>query len=406
MLDRFRQMFSQEEIEVHPGEAVGFFQERKDGELEDAREEAEKLRSDSLDSLEDLSKELQILREYDHELETVEAVTSNIARERERMLEGFEPPEDISDFYTELEDLVESLREMSRKEEAVVKEAGEAAGQVFRKVKGVEKQLERIGDYLDSDYRVLEQHSRLEELSKRREELLDQKSDLEEELREVDVKAARSELGEVKEQIQELESDPRQEEVRELQKEIDELEDEKKELRNGILSEASRMERGLKKLLYAVENHDLEMDERGREVLGSVKEGDVFQEPVEEVKSAVETAEELVEDAGLGDRQVRKFREAADELKDLDDVLQEIEGIESEIEEREEELGSYDLEEEMAELEREKSRIQKKVEKRSEERKDLKDDLDEVKGEIDRTVEDVEEILDEAVGADVELSGN
>ncbi|MFB6265950.1 MAG: hypothetical protein ABEI07_02590, partial [Candidatus Nanohaloarchaea archaeon] len=340
MLKRLLPGFGAEEVEIEPDEASKFFREERSGDIERAEERAGELRDQALESLEQLESELRSLQAYEHEMDTVEDVTTNVARERLRTIESFEPPRNVSDLHPDLKELVEEMRTMSQKEEAVVKEAGEAAGQVFSEVKSVEDRLEDIEEFLDSDYTVLRQRSRLEELEEDRKELLDRIRDLDQELERVDVESPRSELEGVEEDLAELERDTRREEMQELEEEIEELEDEKDELERQARSAASRMERGLKKLLYAAEHGDIELDEREKEVLGSVREGEPFEEPVEAVEESVETAAELVEEVDLGERQERKFRDAAEELSSLREVQERMEQVGSEIQRKEEELDS------------------------------------------------------------------
>ncbi len=407
MLDRIAALLSGPgEVAVHPGEAAAFHAEEHADSIATAEERAAALRQDALDEVDAVRDALDALESVDHDIQTVTDVTTNVARERRRAIESFDPPEDIAAFHDALSGMVDDWGQVTQKEQMVLDRAGDAVGDVFSRIADVEERVDTIATFLDTGYEVLARQDRLESLQDRYTELSERRAELSDEIDAIDLGDLREKSEAVQRELDDLADDPRHDEMAALREDIADLEAERDALASRVSGAASDMDRGLKKLLYAARNGDVSLPGPHLDPLQAVRDGRLLGADApapDDLADALAAARDRVDQVDLSDRQVRKFESAADTLQDLGTIRTDIQELEQQIQEKRDDLDGFSLAAERDELEREQQRIESRIQDRAATRKRLREEKREVAAEIDGVVDEMAEVLDGAVRASVRV---
>ena len=326
ILERLREFFSGSEkhVELEWRNASEEFRDRKSRELEKTREKSSELIEKTETLVEKLESDLEEIKDYsdDDDLNVVEDVAENFYRTRKNLTEKFDPSENIEQHYRDLDDFLEEFNDVSRKEGAVMKRVEKGSGNLPSRLEEIMNHRESIGEFLEDGYTVVkkmheiqgfedeirEKKQEIKEVSKRIENL--QESDLEEKLEKIDS------------QVQELHESEDWQEKESLEQELELLEDKRSQEEKKISRKVSKLERGLKKLVYSVENEG-ESFEGSLEKLKQLMDGNYRQ--IDDPKPDLENAAGLLDELGeLEDRQMEKFRETVAELDDFDSVMDEV----------------------------------------------------------------------------------
>lgn len=400
MLDRLRTLFQEppEEKSLPITRAVDHFEDAAAEQITAAEEQEDVLRADIQEALSDVENALQALEEYDHDNTRVADVTTNVAADRLRRINTFDVPDDPQQLFTALDTLIDDMRAVSRKEQAVLDHVDGPVKQVFRQVDDLEDHAEELEQFLDAEYSVVQARQELETLVDRWHRLREERDELEQELADIDIDAVRNDLRNVAQQLDDLADDPEQQEKEALEQDISDLEDRRDSLQQTVGSAASAMERGLKKLLYATRNGDVSLSHEHVQVLEAIRDGRVAQEftpPAADVEAAVDAALDAIDQIDLGDRQQQKFQDGADQLRDLEDIRSEMERIEEQIDEKQEALDALSIDDRRAELKQERKRLQRTLQDRRDKQQQLEERIDEKEQAIADVRHEIEELLND-----------
>lgn len=407
-LDRVKDVLSseEEEIELEPESAPEVFRERRSGELEKARSRAGELVEKTDNLLERLEEDLEEVKGYEDaaDLDVVEDVAENFYNTRKRLIENLDFSEDIEEHHEDLEDFLDEFNDVSRKEGAVMKRVQKGSGDLSGTLQELMDHREEVEDFLRNGFRPMKRLEHLEELGEEVEEIREEAERLEKELEEHDTEDIEQELEEIDQEISEIKESDEWREKENMEEQLHLLEDKRSEKEKEVRRKVSKLERGLKKLIYRIENKNQEFD--GDFVkLKALFNGNFrkLDSPFPELREAAEIldSEELLEE-----RQQEKFEKAVEELESFESDLEEIREFEEDIEKVEDKLEDLDLEEKRRELEKERRSVENRLEDKENEMEDLEDSVEDKERELEDKKQEIERKLDSYLKADVNVEGN
>lgn len=410
MLDRIRTLLSTPEVTVPVDEALDTFREAKQAELDAARAEADTFHDDIHAALDEVGAALTALESYEHPdgHSMATDVVQNVARDRRRLLNRFDPDPAPGPLYDRTGELIEEFQTLTQKEAAILQRAA-GVDAPFDAMKTVKQLHDTLGRFLSRDYEVLEQYDELQSLLDEHTALNDDLAALEQELDDIDTAPLRSRIEEKETELEQHRQHDDWETYEALQEKQDELAAAQRDVVSRVETAAGKMERGLKKLLYAVEHDDLSLPEEYVSVLKGVRSGDILPglwsgDTAEHVAAAAAAAVDALPDDLLGERQQQKFAAAAATLQDLPAMQEELADRRAEESEVADRLAEYSLEEQAASLEEELDALQQELQNAATRRSLLRDRREQKQEQRHDVKQRIADLLNEALRADVTLT--
>lgn len=347
-----------EDAEISWEEAPEFFEERKKRDIERAEERAEEMKQRTSELVEDIDEGLEAFNDYDdsENLKVVEDVAQNFYRTRKRLIENFDPSEDVEEHLEDLKEFVGDFNDVSRKEGEVMKYVRKDAPQLSDALDQLVEHRDEMDDFVETRYQNIVQLEKVREYVEEIEQAEEDLEEAEEELEGKDTRSIKQDIQDIEQKIDEVEDTEEWQELKTLEKEREELEKKRERKRKRIKNKASKMERGLKKIVYNVENEDLSF-EGDLDVLKKVRDEEIqeLSDPSEEI----EEAGEIVREKGLlGERQEEKFLDAAEFLEGFEERMQELEDLLKEKEDIEERIEGLEVDEKKDELKERKQKLE------------------------------------------------
>lgn len=396
---------SKEPLETEISKAAEKFKQKKETEMDAAEQKAEAIRSDVIQEFEDLEESLKELKEFEDEKDrqVINDVVDNIITDRIEMIEEFSFPDDPEGLYSELNDFITDFQSLTQKEAAVLEEAY-LQKKVSRTIGGLEDQRERLSGFLESEYNSVTNYEELTELLNKRDSLLDEIKELEEEIEQLEVEELTAEVDDIEQKLSDLENSSKWNDYEYLQGEVKQKKSERKQLISDIKTSLSKMERGLKKLIYQSKNGDASVGKVN--VLEKLrdKDTDYLLEDPEKTVEALEEARESLPDDLLNDKQKKKFLKSIEEVEDLPQKSKRIESLESEAEELEQQIEGHSVIEEKDELESERRSTQKKLREERDQRDALEKKTEETKSEVEETEDRIREVMEDSFDREVKIN--
>lgn len=404
ILQPVKNLFSQRTETVELGDTLEFYREEKKDEMKQAERKAEKLMDKTDELLHEIDEALEELKGYEHEkgIQTVEDVADNFYNSRKRMLDRFEPPRDIQDHTKEFGELVEEFNDVSRKEGEVLKFIENQSGDLPQLIEKMVNHREKLENFLENDYTAVTGYhkleDRLQEISDRQKEL----SELRDDLSTSEIKELKQRKKELEKKISSVEESTEwQEKIRKEEK-IEQLEEEKEQIITDLSREVSRIERPVKKLLYSVENDDVDFNADQEKLRKLLDRG--FYE-IEGLEQVLNETERVLEEEDIADRDKRrKFLDAKVELSNLEDKKYEVDNKEEQIQELQNELDQMTVTEKRNDLREEAKELRQKIERKEDELEKDKEEADRLAGEIKDLEDKVENDLNKYLDPEIELA--
>lgn len=404
LLNRIRDYFSDREEEVELENVLDFYRKENKEELDRAQRNAEKLMRETEELVEEFDNSLEELKGYEHEkgIQTVEDVADNFYKSRKKMVKRFDIGNDIEDHIENFSEFVETVNDVSRKEGEVLKFIEKQSGNLPSVIQKLVEHNEKLEEFKKNSYSAVRAEHKLEkllnEISERKQELSDLRDQLEGSEKE-DLVEKKDKL---EQRIDEVENSKEWREKNEREARIEKLEKEKEEIMSELSRQVSAVERPVKKLLYSVENEDLEFeaDEGKLEKMLDRK----FHE-IEGLEKVLDEAEDKMKENDIADRGKRKkFLKAKTELSDLEEKKYNVDQKEKEIEEIRSELDEMTIVSKKEDLKREAEQLRKKIEEKEAEMEEKKREADRLSGEIRDLENKIEDLLNDNLGIQVELA--
>jgi chromosome segregation ATPase len=405
IIEKAKSFFSSDdrELKVRLEEAAEKFREERISEIDSDREEAEELMEQTEEILERVKDDLEEIKDYEDndDIEAVEDVAENFYQSRKRLIEGFELPKDIREHWEEFEDFLEDFNDVSRKEGAVMKRVQKGSGRLSDSIVELMDHKERLEEFVEEDYRSVRQLETIEEMQQNIQELEEELEELREEFESVDADEMDDRIEELEENIEEFQQSEEWQKKENLEEELELLEEKRDEREAELRRKISKLERGLKKLIYSIENDGQEFE--GDFVTLKAFFNDNYRKVDSPFPELEEASEILEEEDMLDERQLEKFQEAVQDLKNFQSDVEEIEEFEEDIEKVEEKLDEIDLEDKRKRLEKERKSVQEKLENKQQRMEDLRDRIEEKEWEIENSRKELEKMMNQYLEPEIKL---
>lgn len=405
VLDKIREKFSpkEEELEIYWNEAEEVFRERKEGQIETAKDGAEELMERTEKLVQQLEDDMEEIKDYKDrdDLDVVEDVAESFYQSRKNLVDEFSSSENIKEHHEDLKDFLNKFNDVSRKQGAVLQRIEKDSGRLSSTLDRILDHQEEIERFLDNKHSSVKNLERVSQISGRIQDLNQEIGELKKDLSSNEIEPLKSDISNLDDELEQLRQSSEWRKKEDLEGELEDLKQEKKELENGISNEVSQLERGLKKLIYNVENEGTEFEND----LGKLK--NLRDEDFEEVENPSSELSEAVEvlkgEELLSDRQFEKFQKSAEALSDFDKRMLEIEDYAENIEDVQKELSDLQIGDEIDSLEQRKERLNSDLEEKKNKREDKKNQLEKLHRRADRTYEELEKALNEYLNADIDI---
>ncbi|MFP4229636.1 MAG: hypothetical protein ACLFRK_00670, partial [Candidatus Nanohaloarchaea archaeon] len=201
-----------------------------------------------------------------------------------------------------------------------------------------------------------------------------------------------------KHEIEEFKTGEEFEEFKSLQQELENLQQEKESIREGLQINVSKMERGLKKLIYGAEHSELSLKNiEALKLLRDQKIDEILEKP-----GKVEAALPQLEEKGeISELQRGKLLQASGELENLSEKAGKIEGLEQEVEKLEARVDGHEATSRLEELESEREKLEEKLVEEKRRREELKQEEERLEDDIDGLEASVRSIFESSFDRDV-----
>jgi len=404
--DRVLEFFSNEEdVEASLNDADEVFKSRKKRKIEKAQRKADDLIDETDQILDELKSSLEELKEYEDsdDIQAVEDVAENFYRSRKNLIEDFESSEDIEEHFETLDTFVEEFNDVSRKEGVVMQRVEQSSGVLSERINEIVEHRDRIDDLLEQEYGHVTQLEIVRNSLDKIENLEEEKDGLKNSIESTEDKidSLEDKIKSKEQKIDDLKSGEAWERRENLLGKLDYLKSKRDNQRKKISSNVSELERGLKKLLYKVDNSDT-VFEGDLDKLRELKEGEFasVSDPFDELEEALSL---ILEEDLLDDRQLGKFEDAVEKFDTFEEDRRELEEYEKEIENKKEEFKDFEIGEEKKDLENEIENRKKELEKRKDDLQDMKERNKEKEEEIVNEIKELESFMEKALNVDVSL---
>lgn len=404
--DRVLELFSnKEDVEASLKEADQVFESRKKRKIEKAQRKADELIDETDQILDDLKDSLEELKEYEDsdDIQAVEDVAENFYRSRKKLIEDFEASEDFQEHFEALDSFVEEFNDVSRKEGVVMQRVEQSSGVLSEKISEVVEHRDRISELLEEEFGVVTQLEIVRNSLDKIENLEEDKDEIRESIESTEDKidSIEDEIDEKEKKLEDLKSGEAWKKREDIIGKLDYLKSKRDDQKKKISSNVSELERGLKKLLYEIDNSDTVFEgDLGK--LRELKEGEFasVSDPSDELKEALSL---IREENLLDDRQLGKFEDAVEKFDTFEGDKRELEEYEKEIENKKEEFKDFEIGEEKKDLENEIENRKKELEKKKDDLQDMKERRKEKEEEIVNEIKELESFMERSLGVDVSL---
>lgn len=397
-----RKFFGSEELTVEYSEAPEIYRERKLREIEIAESRAETLKERTQELLEELKKDLGEMREYtdDEGLKVVDDVAEDFAQSQKLTVEEAEFSDNIDQHLKDLEDFVSEFNDVSEKQGQVMRRINNRT-ELLSVLENINDHVTSIQDFLSTRYTAVKQYRRVAELEEEISGIEADIKDKEMEKDSISTEEQEEKKEDIETEIKELKDSDEWHNLQNKKQRVEELKDEKQEIRNKISKNISTMRRGLKKLIYQVQNDEIDFEAEVSK-LDKVSEGEYaeagnIQEELEEARKRIKQ-EELLEP-----RQIQNFVDASRELSDFEEMISERDRLKEEIEALEKEIKDIEVKEKVEGLERDLRDAKDKIQRKEEKKTTLEEEITRLKERKEEKIRELEDQMNEGLDAEVNL---
>ncbi len=407
-LGKLRNLFREKkERNVLLEDVIDFFKEEKKDQLEAEKAKAEELKKQLKEKFFVLEKKVEKLENFKSvsEKPRIDDTVENFYRTRLKLFEKTDLPEDFFELEKELEDFINDFEKVKKKEQIILKRAGEEVDQVFKELRELKKISNMFSNLIENNFKSVKTIRSLKRISKEIEELKAKASNLKERKKKIDISTLEKEINEVRKDIREHEKDDRWEKLKELKKEKEELEDRKKNLKKDLSSAASNMERGIKKLVYEVENNDLELGKDVMTMVENIRDRNFgsIQGSSEKMGKVIDAVEKR---NILGKRNFENFREAAKTFENIEEYNEKIDEFDKNIGSINEQIEEFSLERENKVLKNRFKSLERDLEAEKNKLRNIDDELKRNEKEIDKKIEKMESNLNKCFFDEILVKNN
>ena len=403
LADKLRQkVFGKEHLEVEPGEAPEIYRERNLKEINTARDRAEDLREKTSSYMQKLKSDLDEMEDYsdDEDLKVVDDVAEDFAHSQKLTVKKAEFSEKIDRHLEDLREFLDDFNDVSEKQGQVMKRINSRT-KLLSVLEDINDHVEGTQEFLSTKYSSLKQYRRIKDLSDRIEEIDTEIKEKEMKKNGINTSELEEEKDEIQEDIEGLKDSDEWQELQKKRDKLEELQQQKEDLEAQISKNISKMRRGLKKLVYQVQNEEIdfeaEIDRLDLITEHEYEEAGDIQEELGEARKKIKE-EELLEP-----RQIQNFVDASRELEDFKEMVERKKSLEEKVADLETEVENMDVKEELEGLEKDLRSIEDRIGRKQERKENLESSIQDLKAEKSEKIETLEEEMCEGLNADVSV---
>jgi chromosome segregation ATPase len=404
VLERLRRLVAPPPLETTYDDAPAAFTDYHADRLREAREQADQIRTDIATAVVALESGLESLESYEDERDRVEDVVSNVAIKRRSQLENLSLSDDPAELGDAVETFLQDRSDLSQKEAAIVRQI-ELPTDYQEAVEEFKEAVQRLDQFLDNEYELLETLETLEALVDKRRDQLGRIEDLEAEIADLDPESIEDQLHTKRAELDDLKESALREEYHDLEKQLDAIETERQEILSDIGSAAAECRRSLRKLIYAIENDGVDI-EADLAVLKELRDGEtaaLLERDPEHVSAVAETVAAEVTADHLDDSERASLLDGLAALQKFPDQANRVEELEQEYTRLEDRLQTHEFQQRKQEFKNTIERLEAELDTIQAERDRLEDQLSAPRESLSETENRIEEVLIEQISGDVTI---
>lgn len=390
-------------IVIDPDEAPEMVKDAYSEQIETAKEHEKELIDETDELLNQLENNLEEVEEYEdvEGIKAAEDIAQSFYNSRKIMIENFNPENTTESYAGSLEDFLSEFNDVDRKEKALMERMKSDVVGIAETVQKLGDKLEEIQEFNDKGKKMLHDIDELEEKAEQYNETVNMIGEKKNQIKTQEEKTDELEtrLEERKDDLEELKDSKEWSEKKDIEEELESVENKIKAKEDRLSSSVSNLERGLKKLIYQVENQGLEFSGNFKNLKKLKKKDFENLKPVD--GDLKEARQNIKEEELLSGRQFEEFDEEVEEHPDYLSEQGQISEMRSRNKELEEKLEDTEARKERNRIENKINEIENKIEKRKEKREELEKELEDLRREKkslkSRIRRDTEELMDEEV---------
>jgi len=397
----------EEDIEIKHNQAQQLFDDKKSYEIEKAKSKREELIETSEKLISRLDKELEQVKSYEDnkDLNVIDDVKENIYKSRKKIIKEYESSNNIIQHNNELKTFLTDFNEASAKEKAVMKRI-QKKSETRLSLEKLNKHSQDIQEFINNDYETVEKSRKISKLSENIDELLEKAEEEKKHIKNKknEINEIEENLNSIKNEISQIKESQEWESKEKLENESNKLENDKANLEKSLSKKASKLDRGLKKLIYNIENQGLKFEGDLRNLKSLRKEN--FSQ-INDIGSDLRKAEEKLENEEiLTERQLEKFEQTSKNLYDLDKKTAEIERLRKQIDQNQEELENMDIVKNIGDVRKKKKEVKTDLEDQRKLLRKKKEKLNDTENKISEKFRSLEEILNSSLNMNISISSS
>ncbi len=405
IIKSIKKIFSgeKETIEINYTEASDFFKDRKKEQITSTENRVDSYISNTRDILEEMEEELEKLREYSdkEDVKVIENVVESFYRSQKRLIDRFNPSSDIKKHRDELEKFIDNFNDVSNTEVQVMKRVENNSDFQFMSMEKLINHFEEIENFIKNDYIIIERFDKIKKLENEVNSLHNDIKKIESNIDIVDIDEFISEIDKIEEEIEEIRNSDEWRKKKELKSALEEKKRKNKKVRNDISSSISKMDRGIRKIVYKAENGEINF-QQDIDDLRKLQSNEYTE--IKDINSLLdETLEKIEKEDILGDRQLENFRKAKEKITSPNSILEKPEKLNKKTEELKQKLDKFDINKKLEKLEKEKNQIRDKIKNKKKKYRKQKQELKNKKNSLKEKLKKLEEQLNKSVNTKIKL---
>jgi len=404
MIEFLKKLFeTQEDIETKPKKAEKLYRKYNSSKIKTAEEKSDNLIERTSDIIEEIETELENMKDYEdrQNIQAVEDIAENFFKSRKKIIEDFNPSEDIEEHSKDIEQFLSSFEDTSRKEAAVMKRAKEEFKTFFKTIEDLNNHLKNIEEFIDDEYTALKDLKQVKKLLHDLEKTEKRIENVEKEIESNEIEEVQNELEDKKKQIEQIKKGDEWERKEFIESQIEKTQRDRKRIVKNFSKNVSKIERGIKKITYSVENEGTAFN-GDLNKLKALKRKEF--KSVEDPGPMLEEAAKVIENKDLLDpSQKVKFREAVEKFEDFSSRIEKMERLTEEEKNLEEQLEDVDIVEKLNDVEKEASILERDLKNSKEELERLEDRKKELEKTREDTIEELEDLLNRSTRHSISL---
>lgn len=397
-----------EPVDLPPTDASTYFQEQREQELGRARDRA----SDHVDAvstvLEDVEEALEQLANYsdDKGRTAVEDIVDNFYQDRKRLLNRFELPEDVEQVYEDIDAFIEEFRTMKQKEIAVLQNTVAASDDVFAALRELEDRHKQVEHFLDTTYQTMERYETVQDLVDEITTIREEITALEQERDSINPSTVTEQINAKEAELEAHAEKKAWDEKERIRNQIETLRTKQKEIETDIEKTRSKLERGLKKLVYAAEHDDVSLEPGVVGALRDIRDGSL--DAIDDIPAVIDAATDAVQKHSelLDERQRTTFLDAAEIFQQIDGQFETLNRLAEEQQSLREKLTRFTLEDERQTIKREIEKLQDKRRQKAEKRQAIREQIQAKQDVLTAKRQEIENLLNAEFTADITVGSS